>query len=49
MWNSPEQASILETIGDIFAKQGAGAIKIGLARPMNSDHVVNCPFIDPFQ
>ena len=48
-WNDPTQASVLETMDDIFAKQELGAIKVGLARPMNSDHVVNCPFIDPFQ
>ena len=27
----------------------AGLINIGIARPMDSDHIVNCPFIDPFQ
>lgn len=48
-WNDPTQASVLETVDDIFAKQGAGAVNIAIARPMKSDHVVNCPFIDPFQ
>lgn len=48
-WQSPDQASLLETVDDIFATQGAGAVEVALARPMNSDHVVNCPFIDPFQ
>ncbi len=49
VWNNPELATVLETMDDIFSKQGVGAIKVDLARPMNSDHVVNCPFIDPFQ
>ena len=48
-WKDPAQASVLETVDDIFAKQREGLISVGLARPMNSDHVVNCPFIDPFQ
>lgn len=48
-WKSPDQARLLETVDDIFAQQRAGALKVAIARPMNSDHVVNCPFIDPFQ
>ena len=48
-WDSPENAQLLETIDDMNAYQEAGLIDIGLARPMDSDHIVNCPFIDPFQ
>jgi hypothetical protein len=48
-WKDPASASVLETTGDINALQSAGKIDVQLARPMDSDHIVNCPFIDPFQ
>ncbi len=48
-WNDPESASLLETIGDINAFKGSDLISVNLARPMDTDHIVNCPFIDPFQ
>ncbi|AFS82559.1 DUF7482 domain-containing protein [Candidatus Nitrosopumilus sediminis] len=48
-WDDPENAQLLETIDDINAYREAGLINIGIARPMDSDHIVNCPFIDPFQ
>ena len=48
-WENPDEAQLLETIGDLNAYKEAGLIKIGIARPMDSDHIVNCPFIDPFQ
>jgi len=48
-WNESVKASVLETIEDINAKKSAGDVTVELARPMDSDHVVNCPFIDPFQ
>jgi len=48
-WASPENAQVLETIDDMNAYKKAGLIDIGIARPMDSDHIVNCPFIDPFQ
>ncbi len=48
-WDSPENAQVLETIDDVNAYKEAGLIDIGIARPMDSDHIVNCPFIDPFQ
>jgi hypothetical protein len=48
-WDSPENAQLLETIDDMNAYKKAGLIDIGIARPMDSDHIVNCPFIDPFQ
>ena len=48
-WKDATKASLLENISDIMAYKNAGKIDIGLARPMDSDHIVNCPFIDPFQ
>ena len=48
-WDDPANAAVLETKADIDAYQEAGLISVGLARPMDSDHIVNCPFIDPFQ
>jgi len=48
-WNDPAEAQLLETIDDLNAYQESGLIDIDLARPMDSDHIVNCPFIDPFQ
>ena len=48
-WEDTNNASVLETMSDINAYQKAGLITVGLARPMDSDHIVNCPFIDPFQ
>ena len=48
-WDNPENAQVLETIDDMNAYKKAGLIDIGIARPMDSDHIVNCPFIDPFQ
>jgi len=48
-WDNPDEAQLLETLGDMNAYKKAGLIDIGIARPMDSDHIVNCPFIDPFQ
>ena len=48
-WQDTTKAQLLETIPDINAYKEAGLIDIGIARPMDSDHIVNCPFIDPFQ
>jgi hypothetical protein len=48
-WTDPTSAQLLETIDDINAYKAAGLVDIGIARPMDSDHIVNCPFIDPFQ
>lgn len=48
-WNDPDNASILENKADIDVYHKAGLISVGLARPMDSDHIVNCPFINPFQ
>lgn len=48
-WDDPQSAKLLETVADINALQEEGMISINIARPMDSDHIVNCPFIDPFQ
>ncbi len=48
-WEKPAYASVLETKADIDAFQSEGAVSTSLARPMDADHIVNCPFIDPFQ
>ncbi len=49
-WKDPSSASLLETMDDINAKSKAGMIDVNLAGPMvGGDHIVNCPFIDPFQ
>jgi len=48
-WNDPANARVLETKADIDSFKSDDLIKVNLARPMNSDHIVNCPFIDPFQ
>ncbi len=48
-WDNPDEAQLLETLDDMNAYKKAGLIDIGIARPMDSDHIVNCPFIDPFQ
>ena len=48
-WNNPQDAKILETRYDIDSSSEEDLLTVSIARPMNSDHLVNCPFIDPFQ
>ncbi len=48
-WIDPESAKILETHSDIDYFKKTEKITVSIARPMNSEHIVNCPFIDPFQ
>ena len=48
-WNNPKNAKILETISDINSSKEADLISVSLGRTMNSNHIVNYPFIDPFQ
>lgn len=48
-WNNPQNAKILETRFDIDSASDEDLLTVSIARPMNSDHLVNCPFIDPFQ
>ena len=48
-WNNSEDVKILETKSDIDSFRADDRITVSIARPTNSDHIVNCPFIDPFQ
>jgi hypothetical protein len=48
-WNDTESAKILETKSDIDSFRTNGLLSVSIARPTNSDHIVNCPFIDPYQ
>ena len=48
-WNNSDDAKILETRFDIDSFSEEDLLTVSIARPMNSDHLVNCPFIDPFQ
>ena len=48
-WNNSQDAKILETRFDIDSFSEEDLLTVSIARPMNSDHIVNCPFIDPFQ
>ena len=48
-WNNPETAKILESKFDVDSFRKDDKILVSLARPINSEYVVNCPFIDPFQ
>jgi len=49
-WKDTSSAKLLETRADIDSIHKAGLIDVGLAGPMvGGDHIVNCPFIDPFQ
>lgn len=48
-WNDAESAKILETKSDINSFHADNLLSVSIARPANSDHIVNCPFIDPFQ
>ncbi len=48
-WNDEKSAKILETKSDIDSFRADDLLTVSIARPMNSDHIVNCPFIDPFQ
>ena len=48
-WNNAESAKVLETKSDIDSFRANNLLTVSIARPTNSDHIVNCPFIDPFQ
>lgn len=48
-WNDAKSAKILETRSDIDSFHADDMLSVSIARPTNGDHIVNCPFIDPFQ
>jgi len=39
----------LQTKNDIDTLEKENIISVNLAKPMNADHIVNTPIIDPFQ
>ncbi|HYL66346.1 MAG TPA: hypothetical protein VEU72_04270 [Nitrosopumilaceae archaeon] len=48
-WNNPTQAKLLENMEDINTKKSIGDITIQPAKVLDTDYVLDCPFIDPFQ
>lgn len=48
-WNNENSAKILETVSDIDSFRSDDLLSVSIARPMNNDHIVNFPLIDPFQ
>ena len=48
-WNDVESAKVLETKSDIDSFRADDLLSVSIARPTNSDHIVNGPLIDPFQ
>jgi len=48
-WNNPAQAKLLENMEDINTKKSTGDITVQPAKVLDTDYILNCPFIDPFQ
>ena len=48
-WKDPKSALLLQTKYDVDTLEKEGIISVNLAKPMNADHIVNAPIIDPFQ
>ena len=48
-WNDEKESKLLETKHDIDSLKEEGKLTVSLANPMNIDHLMNSPFIDPFQ
>jgi len=48
-WNDPTQAKLLENMEDVNTKKSTGDITIQPAKVLDTDYILNCPFIDPFQ
>ncbi len=48
-WNDYDYMPLLQTIEDINFYKEHGLIDVDIARPMDSDHIVNGPIVDPFQ
>ena len=46
-WANPGEAQILATSDDLKAAHAAESVIIIQARPLNSDHVINCPAVYP--
>src|SRR5438445_3763454 len=48
-WNDPTQATLLENMEDINTNKSAGDITVESGRVLDTDYILNCSFIDPFQ
>jgi hypothetical protein len=48
-WSDQNSISIVQTTKEIHELEESGLIRVDLARPMNADHIVNSPIIDPIQ
>ncbi|HET6458268.1 MAG TPA: hypothetical protein VFG24_05270 [Nitrosopumilaceae archaeon] len=48
-WNDPTQSKLLENMKDINTKKSAGDLTIQPAKVLDTDYILDCPFIDPFQ
>ena len=48
-WHNSELAEILQTKSDIDSFQNDDLLTVSIARPTNSEYIINSPIIDPFQ
>ena len=48
-WHNSELAQILQTKSDIDSFHNDDLLTVSIARPTNSEYIINSPFIDPFQ
>jgi hypothetical protein len=48
-WHDVNSAEVLETKSDVDSFHNDDLLSVSIARPINSDHIINCPLIDPFQ
>ena len=48
-WNDPTQAKLLANMEDITTKKSTGEISVQSAKVSDTDYILDCPFIEPFQ
>ena len=48
-WQDPKTALILLTKSDIDSFHNDDQITVSIARPSNSEYIINSPIVDPFQ
>ena len=48
-WHNSELAQILQTKSDIDSFHNDDLLTVSIARPTNSEYIINSPLIDPFQ
>ena len=48
-WHDPKTAQILQTKSDIDSFHNDDQITVSIARPSNSEYIINSPIVDPFQ